>query len=103
MTDFLVLGTDTDAGKTTFALLWLALFVVHYGYLKPLDTGEPDSDNVRTLVPGVYLHPAIYQFPEPVAPLKAARMHGKEIASAKKLALQKPNDRKSLLIETFGS
>ena len=37
MSDLIILGTDTDAGKTTFALLWLAAFG-EYGYWKPVET-----------------------------------------------------------------
>ena len=52
MSDLIILGTDTDAGKTTFALLWMAAFADEYDYWKPLETGESDSATVRRLVPG---------------------------------------------------
>ena len=39
MSRFVVLGTDTDAGKTTFAIRWLSHFAPRYGYWKPLETG----------------------------------------------------------------
>ena len=51
MTDFLVIGTDTDAGKTSFALHWLTAFPEVYAYWKPIETGESDTETVRRLVP----------------------------------------------------
>ena len=39
MSGFVVLGTDTDAGKTTFSLIWLARFAAEYAYWKPVETG----------------------------------------------------------------
>ena len=48
---FVVLGTDTDAGKTTFALLWLAAFADRWEYWKPLETGDSDSETVRRTAP----------------------------------------------------
>ncbi len=52
MQHLLILGTDTDAGKTTFALLWLAAFGDHFVYWKPVETGPSDTELVRRLVPG---------------------------------------------------
>ena len=52
MANLLILGTDTDAGKTTFALLWLAAFSDQYAYWKPVETGPSDTELVRRLVPG---------------------------------------------------
>src|SRR5438105_11863465 len=88
--DLVILGTDTDAGKTTFAVLWLAAFATEYEYWKPLETGEADSERVRRLVPLAMVHAAIQHFPEPVAPLLAARQHGAVIPSARDLAARKP-------------
>src|SRR5438270_645214 len=56
MTDLLILGTDTDAGKTTFALLWLAAFSQEYEYWKPVETGDSDTERVRQLVPAAGVH-----------------------------------------------
>ena len=50
MSDLLILGTDTDAGKTTFALLWLAIFG-EYSYCKPIESGPSDTKAVKDLVP----------------------------------------------------
>ena len=51
MSDVLILGTDTDAGKTTLALLWLTSFGDSYEYWKPVETGPADSSTVANLVP----------------------------------------------------
>ncbi len=57
MTDLLILGTDTDAGKTTFALLWLAALGDTYEYWKPVESGASDSERVKELVPTAWVHP----------------------------------------------
>src|SRR5438067_3395775 len=101
--DLVILGTDTDAGKTTFAVLWLAAFATEYEYWKPLETGEADSERVRRFVPAATVHAAVQHFPEAVAPLLAARQRGLKIPAARDLAARKPASSKALLIETFGS
>lgn len=103
MRDFVVLGTDTDAGKTTFALLWLALFRQRYAYWKPVETGPSDSERVRQLVPGAQVLPPLRHFPHPVAPPLAARLQGQTIPAAADLARNRPSHSGPLLIETFGS
>lgn len=102
MSDLVVLGTDTDAGKTTFALLWLTAFADRYGYWKPVETGESDTDRVRRLVPGATVFPPVMRFDEPVAPPLAATRAGQSIPSAADLAAARPSVDGPLLIETFG-
>src|SRR5438128_1083188 len=102
--DLIILGTDTDVGKTTFALLWLSAFSADYEYWKPLETGQSDSERVRRLVPAATVHDSILHFAEPVAPLLAARQHAIVIPTAHELAGRKPESReRALVIETFGS
>jgi adenosylmethionine---8-amino-7-oxononanoate aminotransferase len=101
MNRFVVLGTDTDAGKTTFSLLWLTRFAPRYGYWKPLETGASDSDRIAALVPTVRLHPSHLSLQEAVAPSLAARREGRGIPNAEAIAAACPGD-ESLLIETFG-
>jgi adenosylmethionine-8-amino-7-oxononanoate aminotransferase len=106
MTDVLVLGTDTDAGKTTFALLWLAAFFDRYEYWKPVETGDSDTERVQRLVPAVFVHPPQARFRHPVAPPLAARREGSAVPPARALAAARPAPRhpgRDLLIETFGS
>src|SRR5438874_5669507 len=106
MTDFIILGTDTDAGKTTFALLWLASFPNDYEYWKPLETGESDTERLRTLVPAARVHPPLCRFPQVVAPLLAARMEGAVVPAASVIAAAKPSVHgrgRYLMVETFGS
>jgi adenosylmethionine-8-amino-7-oxononanoate aminotransferase len=105
MTDLVILGTDTDAGKTTFALLWLAAFASKYEYWKPVETGEADSERVRQLVPSAVVHAPMARFRDPVAPLLAARRENRSVPPAATIAAAKPFPRgdRSLLIESFGS
>jgi adenosylmethionine---8-amino-7-oxononanoate aminotransferase len=102
MSDLLVLGTDTDAGKTTFALLWLTAFADQYAYWKPVETGASDTDCVRRLVPLATVWEPVARFPEPVAPPLAARREGRPIPPAAEITLARPASRLPLLIETFG-
>lgn len=106
MTDLLLLGTDTDAGKTTFALLCLAAFPNHFEYWKPVETGDSDTETVRRLVPSAVVHPPLARFGDPVAPPLAARREGKEVPHARLIAAARPRPTRPgrrLLIETFGS
>jgi adenosylmethionine---8-amino-7-oxononanoate aminotransferase len=102
--DLIILGSDTDAGKTTFALLWLSAFADRYAYWKPIETGLSDSDTVRQLVSDALVHPPAQSFAEPVAPPLAARQQGANVWTAERLAAARPApSARSLLIETFGS
>jgi adenosylmethionine-8-amino-7-oxononanoate aminotransferase len=106
MSDFIVLGTDTDAGKTTFSALWLAAFAERYEYWKPVETGESDAAKVARLVPAAVVHPPCARFREPVAPPLAAQREGRRCPAAKEIAAALPTARvpgRGLLIETFGS
>jgi adenosylmethionine---8-amino-7-oxononanoate aminotransferase len=101
MNDLIILGTDTDAGKTTFALLWLARFGDRYAYWKPVETGPSDSDSIAHLVPGVVVHAPHQRFVDPVAPPLAARRQGTRVDAPAAIIANRPAGR--LLIETFGS
>jgi adenosylmethionine-8-amino-7-oxononanoate aminotransferase len=106
MSDLLILGTDTDAGKTTFALLLLAAFPERFEYWKPVETGESDSERVRRLVPSAVVHPPLARFQAPVAPPLAARQEGRTVPLAHAIAAARPKltqPGRHLLIETFGS
>ena len=105
MGDLLILGTDTDAGKTSFALLWLAAFADRYEYWKPIETGDSDTQRLRNLVPAARVHAPLLRFQEAVAPLLAARKEGGVIPAASAIAAAKPSPNRpgcKLLIETFG-
>jgi len=105
MTDLIVLGTDTDAGKTTFCLLWLAAFADRYEYWKPVETGESDSERIARLVPGAVVHPSVRRFAAPLAPPLAARLSDDTVPDAATIAAARPQPRsgRGLLIETFGN
>jgi adenosylmethionine-8-amino-7-oxononanoate aminotransferase len=100
--NLLVLGTDTDVGKTTFSLLWL-----HFrggAYWKPVETGPSDTEMIRRLAPGSVAHSPAQRFDEPVAPPLAARRAQTTVASAERIAQALPRaGGQPLLVETFGS
>jgi adenosylmethionine-8-amino-7-oxononanoate aminotransferase len=103
---FCILGTDTSAGKTTFAALWLAAFPDEFEYWKPVETGDSDSELVRQLVPGVAVHSPDCRFRDSVAPPLAARREGRRVPPAADLVRAQPaprDTRHGMLIETFGS
>ena len=104
MTDFLILGADTDVGKTTFALLWLHAFGADHEYWKPLETGESDSANVARLCPSVVVHRPQMRLSAPVAPPLAAKREGRRIPAAREIAAAMPRVPvgKNLVVETFG-
>ena len=72
MQRLIVLGADTDAGKTTFSLLWLAAFPGNWSYWKPVETGDSDSETIRRLVPMTDVLEPAASFQEAVAPALAA-------------------------------
>ncbi|WP_439623524.1 adenosylmethionine--8-amino-7-oxononanoate transaminase [Gemmata sp.] len=102
MTGFVVVGTDTDAGKTAFSLLFLATNADRFDYWKPVETGDPDSLRVRRLVPTSTVHEPLARFSEPVAPALAARREGREMPGVAEILAAIPSTEKPLLIETFG-
>jgi adenosylmethionine-8-amino-7-oxononanoate aminotransferase len=102
MSDLIVLGTDTDAGKTTFSLMWLTAFGDRYAYWKPVETGDSDTACVRRLAPLATVWDPVARFGEPVAPPLAARREGRPIPCAAEITLARPVSDLPLLIETFG-
>ncbi|HXD86936.1 MAG TPA: adenosylmethionine--8-amino-7-oxononanoate transaminase [Urbifossiella sp.] len=102
MTGFIVVGTDTDAGKTAFSLAFLAKHP-HLAYWKPVETGESDTAKVRRLVPDAVVFEPLARFEEPVAPLLAARREGRPMPGVAEILAAIPQTDAPLLIETFGS
>jgi adenosylmethionine-8-amino-7-oxononanoate aminotransferase len=105
MSDLVVLGTDTDVGKTTFALLWLAAFADRFEYWKPIETGPSDKARIVELIPEAVVHPVIKRLSTPVAPPLAARLENDFVPTAAEIAAYRPTPHpdRCLLIETFGS
>jgi adenosylmethionine---8-amino-7-oxononanoate aminotransferase len=105
MSDLLILGTDTDAGKTSFAIAWLTAFAEQYEYWKPLETGASDTATVQRAVPRAKVHPPLQSFAAPVAPLLASRQEKRTIPPARDIAGARPQPAKGkwLLVESFGS
>ena len=103
MSNFVVLGTDTDAGKTTFCLVWIAAFANEYAYWKPVETGESDASRIATLIPEAQVLPPLARFKLAVAPPLAARREGQSIPPAIEIARSTPRSDNPLVIETFGS
>ena len=79
MSDAIVLGTETDAGKTTFSLLWMTAFPKDFAYWKPLETGPSDTETVERLVPEARVHPPLARFRDAVAPEVAAEREGRSV------------------------
>src|SRR5262249_8021195 len=103
MNGFVVVGTDTDAGKTAFSLLFLTAFREHFIYWKPVETGESDTEKVRRLVPHATVFEPLARFREPVAPALAARREGRPMPGVADILAAVPERYYPLLIETFGS
>src|ERR1043165_5618778 len=106
MTNFIILGTDTDAGKTTFALLWLHLYADQWEYWKPVESGDSDSALIKRLTPGATVHPPLRRLEAAVAPPLAARLERASIPAAREIAAALPqslNVNRAMMIETFGS
>lgn len=105
MSSFVVLGVDTDVGKTTFSALWLAAFAEAFAYWKPVETGPSDSRRLRALVPAAQVFPPVVSLSEPVAPPLAARRASVSLPSVDEVAARRPYPADScfLLVETFGS
>ncbi len=102
MNSFVVVGTDTDAGKTAFSLLFLSAYGDEFDYWKPTETGDPDSLRVRRLVPNTTVHKPLARFTDPVAPALAARREGHAMPGVAEILAAVPHTDKPLLIETFG-
>lgn len=103
MTGFVVVGTDTDAGKTAFSSLLLARRASKgWGYWKPVETGDSDTEKVRRLVPAATVFEPLARFEEPVAPMLAARHSGRAMPGIDAILAATPASDKPLLIETFG-
>ena len=103
--NLLVLGTDTDAGKTTVSLLLLAAYPARWEYWKPLETGVSDTATVHRLVPDAIVHPVLLRLSDPVAPPLAARREGRVIPPAAEIVRSLPariHSERGMLIETFG-
>ncbi|MFO0801360.1 MAG: adenosylmethionine--8-amino-7-oxononanoate transaminase [Gemmataceae bacterium] len=102
MTGFVVVGTDTDAGKTAFSLLFLSAFTDSFAYWKPVETGDSDAEKVRRLVPRAVVLSPLTRFTEPVAPVLAARREGRVMPGVADILSARPSTDRPLLIETFG-
>ncbi len=101
MSDLLLLGVDTDAGKTTVALLWLARFHARFAAWKPVETGPSDCALIGRLVPDARMHPPAVRLETPAAPPLAARLEGRALPTARAIAAARPVAER-LLIESFG-
>jgi dethiobiotin synthetase len=68
-------GTDTDVGKTLIAS-WIALHT-GFAYFKPIQTGTEQGTDAQEVarLSHATIHPAIYQYPEPLSPHAAAIGH----------------------------
>jgi adenosylmethionine-8-amino-7-oxononanoate aminotransferase len=102
MTGFVVLGTDTDAGKTAFCAQWLAAFPDRFAYWKPVETGVSDTETIRRLVPAATVHPPLARFAAPVAPVLAAAREDRTMPSIADVLVAVPDPLRPLIVESFG-
>lgn len=102
MTGFVVLGTDTDAGKTAFCALWLSAFAEQNSYWKPVETGDSDTATICELVPGATVFAPLARFRAPVAPVLAAAREGRAMPSVAEVLAARPASLRPLVVETFG-
>jgi adenosylmethionine-8-amino-7-oxononanoate aminotransferase len=103
MTGFIVLGTDTDAGKTAFCAQWVAAFADRFAYWKPVETGVSDTETIHRLVPGATIHPPLARFAAPLAPVLAAAREGRTMPTVAAVLAAMPAAGPPLVVETFGS
>jgi adenosylmethionine-8-amino-7-oxononanoate aminotransferase len=103
MRNIIIVGTDTEVGKTTFSIIYLNEYYKKYSYWKPLETGDSDTARVRHYVPQACVYDPLRHFAEAVAPLLAARRHGTSVPSVAEILAARPPSEQPLLIETFGS
>jgi adenosylmethionine-8-amino-7-oxononanoate aminotransferase len=103
MTGFVVLGTDTDAGKTAFCAQWLTAFSGRFAYWKPVETGASDTEVIRQLVPSATVCPPHARFTTPVAPVVAAAREGRPMPGIGEVLTAAPSSPLPLVVETFGS
>jgi adenosylmethionine---8-amino-7-oxononanoate aminotransferase len=102
MTDFIVVGTDTDAGKTTFCLQWLTAFGDQFAYWKPIESGPSDTETIRRLLPRTTIFPPLAQFRDAVAPELAAERERRRLPGVEEILASVPDSPRPLIIETFG-
>ncbi|HEY1190177.1 MAG TPA: adenosylmethionine--8-amino-7-oxononanoate transaminase [Gemmata sp.] len=103
MTGFVVLGTDTDAGKTAFCAQWLTAFADRYAYWKPVETGASDTETVRRLAPSATVFDPLARFRAPLAPVAAAAQEGRAMPGVAEVTAAVPAAPLPVVIETFGS
>ena len=99
---FVIVGTDTDVGKTVFSAALAAMLGAHYW--KPVQTGlgeETDSQTVARLggLAAERILPEAWRLPLPASPHIAARAAGVEIDVAR---LEPPQGMTPLIVETAG-
>jgi dethiobiotin synthetase len=96
--NYFVAGIDTDSGKTLVSAILCEAF--GFDYWKPIQAGSPkDSDTVKTLVPGVIVHPETYTLNTPASPHASAKVDGVMIDPTKILL---PKSNNGLAIEGAG-
>ncbi len=81
---WVVIGTDTDVGKTVASALLLHALAPRgpVGYWKPIQSGQPsDTETVRELTEGLHvdLHEPAYEFDLPASPDQSALAEGRRI------------------------
>ncbi|MEE2887457.1 MAG: adenosylmethionine--8-amino-7-oxononanoate transaminase [Planctomycetota bacterium] len=102
----LIVGTDTDAGKTTLAALLRHAATQggeNWRYWKPIQSGAPDTDRIRSLCPDACVLDAVYEFEHPAAPDASAAKAGVAQPKLATLIEARPTDAEGpLMVESLG-
>jgi len=99
MKGFFITGTDTDVGKSvTAAAITLAL---EGCYWKPIQSGEPDLEKVKSLLPFSDDHymPAVYSWKAAISPDQAAAIENQSMNFD---VFKLPTTEKTLIVEGAG-
>jgi len=102
----LIVGTDTDAGKTTLAALLLHASAGRsrpWRYWKPIQSGAPDSERIRALCASASVSSAAYEFDHPAAPDVSAALAGAEQPQLSRLIEARPPEAEGpWIVESLG-
>lgn len=93
----IVAGIGTDVGKTVVSAILTSL--LQGDYWKPIQSGCPDSEQMKDWIDEERIHPATYSFQAPLSPHHAARL---EDCSIYLDAIVPPKTLRPLIIESVG-
>lgn len=93
----IVAGNGTDVGKTVVSAILTTL--LQGDYWKPVQSGCPDSEQIKAWIEEERIHPAAYSFQAPLSPHHAARLEDRTINLK---SIVPPKTLRPLIIESVG-